>query len=58
MKNTVIIILTLTLFSCGVDHTDFSGDWIEKKEEKDRILINKMLIIILLKIKTENFQLN
>lgn len=41
MKNTVILILTLTLFSCGVDHTDFSGDWIEKKEEKDRILIKK-----------------
>lgn len=36
-----ILILMMFFYSCGVDHTDFSGDWIDKKSEKDRMTINK-----------------
>lgn len=34
-------IITLLLVSCGVDHTDFSGDWIDKKNESDRMIIKR-----------------
>lgn len=34
-------LITLILTSCGVDHTDFSGDWIDKKNEQDRLIIKK-----------------
>ena len=34
-------LFAIILISCGTDHTDFSGDWIEKEKENDRMIIKK-----------------
>lgn len=41
MKKLFLILIPLIFISCGVDHTDFSGDWIDKKNESDRMVIKK-----------------
>lgn len=41
IKKFICGIITLLFVSCGVDHTDFSGDWIDKKNENDRMIIKK-----------------
>jgi len=41
IKKITFGIITLFLVSCGVDHTDFSGDWIDKTNESDRMVIKK-----------------
>lgn len=41
IKKFTFGIITMMLISCGVDHTDFSGDWIDKKNESDRMIITK-----------------
>ena len=41
IKNLLFVLTIILLSSCGIDHTDFSGDWIEKTEENDRMNIKK-----------------
>lgn len=41
IKKFTFVIITLIFVSCGIDHTDFSGDWIDKKNERDRMIIKK-----------------
>ena len=42
MKQKLLLgFIALFLSSCGVDHTDFSGDWVDKKSERDRMIIKK-----------------
>jgi len=41
IKKLTFGIITLLLVSCGVDHTDFSGNWIDKKNESDKMIIKK-----------------
>ena len=36
-----LLLITLFITSCGVNHTDFSGDWVEKEKENDRMVIKK-----------------
>lgn len=40
-KVLLLVFSTILLASCGIDHTDFSGDWIEKENENDRMIIKK-----------------
>lgn len=41
IKKITFGIITLLLVSCGVEHTDFSGNWIDKKNESDKMIIKK-----------------
>ena len=41
IKKFTFGIITLLLISCRIDHTDFSGDWIDKKNEQITIIIKK-----------------
>jgi hypothetical protein len=40
-RKLLLGLITIIITSCGADHTDFSGDWIEKKNENDRMIIKK-----------------
>lgn len=40
-KVLLLVFSTILLTSCGIDHTDFSGNWIDKKNERDRMIIKK-----------------
>ena len=41
MKKIILIIISFIFISCGTDHTDFSGKWVEKKQEKTMVTIDK-----------------
>lgn len=41
MKKIIFIITSFIFISCGVDHADFSGKWVEKKQENEMVTISK-----------------
>jgi uncharacterized protein YggL (DUF469 family) len=41
MKDKLLFGLIILLTSCSVDHTAFSGEWIDKKNEQEILLIQK-----------------
>ena len=42
MKKLILLFIPLMLLSsCGTDLTDFSGFWVEKERENDRVIIKK-----------------
>lgn len=41
MKKLFLLFIPLMLLSCGTDLTDFSGFWVEKERENDRVIIKK-----------------
>jgi len=41
MRKLILPLIPLMLLSCGTDLTDFSGFWVEKEKENDRVIIKK-----------------
>ena len=40
-KLFLLLVLSNLLFSCGVDHANYKGKWVDKKYEKEIVIIEK-----------------